>query len=233
MSHIVRIVGCAAVAFAISMTPAVADCKKDVAGAFEKQRKTSAFRMKTRMISERGLVNMTVDYLLPYKMHQTVKVATSPANVEIVLIGTQAWSSVGLGWTKLGAMETEQIVSQMRSSVIDPPKDPLKYDCLGTVDLEGREVLGYQGKQGRSDNVATTTVVLRTVYVDPKSGLPVRSTVARASKPDLAFFKADYSYPTDISIVAPKNAKPAPPLVGGKPDSKSETPASKNQSTAP
>ncbi len=63
-----------AVALIIVAGPAAhAACKDEVASALERQRKTSGFRMQTKMLSEQGLVDMTVDYMLPDRMRQVVK----------------------------------------------------------------------------------------------------------------------------------------------------------------
>ncbi len=213
----------ALVAMLASVMPAQADCKQDVADAFAKQRETAAFRMKTRQLSARGIIFMTVDYLLPYKMHQTVRSATGTDKSELILVGTRAWHNSGLGWVQMSDADTLALNKQFGASVIDPPKDKLDYECLGQVDVDGRTLLAYQGKQGGSDSAKTETVILRTIYIDPKTELPVRSIVARASKPDLAFFKADYTYPKDIVIEPPKDAKPAPTSDGAKEDTPNQS----------
>lgn len=197
-------------ALAATSSNAFADCNTDVANAFVKQREGKPYRMKTRQLSERGIVFMTVDYILPYKMKQTVRSATSAGESQLLLIGPRAWQSNGVSWVQLGDKATKALNQQFGASVLAPPKDKMKYECLGIVELDGRDVTAYQGKQGASDSVKTATVIVRTVYIDPKSGLPVRTTVARDNRPNLAFFKADYSYPDDIVIEPPKDFKPAP-----------------------
>ena len=57
---------------------AEAACKDEVAAALDRQRKSSGFRMQTVMLSQDGLVNMTVDYVLPDRMHQTVSTLERP-----------------------------------------------------------------------------------------------------------------------------------------------------------
>jgi hypothetical protein len=50
---------------------------------------------------------------------------------------------------------------------------------------------------------------VRIIYVDPITGLPLRSIFARADKLDRPIFQAIYSYPIDLKIEAPKPpAKP-------------------------
>ena len=41
---------------------------------------------------------------------------------------------------------------------------------------------------------------VRVIYVDPTTGLPMRSIFARANKLDKPIFEATYSYPADIKI---------------------------------
>ena len=44
---------------------------------------------------------------------------------------------------------------------------------------------------------------IRVIYVDPTTGLPMRSVFGRANKLDKPIFEANYSYPIDIKIDAP------------------------------
>ena len=72
-----------AVLIAVS-SAAEAACKDEVASALERQRKSSAFRMQSVMLSQDGLVNMTVDYVLPDRMHQTLSSMKDPVPVETI-----------------------------------------------------------------------------------------------------------------------------------------------------
>ena len=51
---------------------------------------------------------------------------------------------------------------------------------------------------------------VRVIYVDPTTGLPMRSIFARADKLDKPIFEATYSYPADIKIDIPKGPGPGP-----------------------
>ena len=66
---------------------AASSCKDEVSSALERQRKSSGFRMQTKMISEEGIVDMTVDYVLPDRMRQVIKSAKDPEPIETVLVG--------------------------------------------------------------------------------------------------------------------------------------------------
>lgn len=184
--------------------PALADCKQEVADAFEKQRKSSSFRMVTRMINERGPIKMTVDYILPDRMHQTVKAAIDPAATETILIGRRAWVSGGSGWQALPMEDALSLAEEMEKTVVKGGGEQPVFDCLGYVELDGRKLRAYEAMQ---DKMAPSGQPTRMVYVDPTTGLPVRSIVAQKDKLDRAFFQQDYSYPLDIKIEPPETAR--------------------------
>lgn len=182
---------------------ATADCKQEVADAFDKQRKSSAFRTVARMLSERGPVKMTVDYVLPDRMHQTVKAAIDPAATETILIGKRAWVSSGQGWQELPLEDTVAVVEAFKSVMKADKEQPI-FDCLGYVTLDSRKLLAYEAMKDKSAPAGQPT---RMVYVDPITGLPVRSIVAVKDKEDRPFFQQDYSYPQDLKIEPPTTGK--------------------------
>lgn len=188
----------------LGASPAAADCKQEVADAFDKQRKSSSFRLVTRMINERGPIQMTVDYLLPDRMHQSVKAAIDPAATETILIGRRAWVSGGAGWKELPMEDALSLAEEMEKSVVKGAGEQPIFDCLGYADLEGKKLKAYEAMQ---DKTAPPNQPTRMVYIDPTTGLPVRSIVAQKEKLDRPFFRQDYSYPQDIKIEPPETAK--------------------------
>ncbi len=184
--------------------PAAADCKQEVADAFDRQRNSSAFRMDTRMINERGPVRMTVDYLLPDRMHQRVKAAIDPAATETILIGKRAWVSGGSGWQVLLMADALSLAEDMEKTVVKGGGEQPIFDCLGYVQLDGRKLKAYEAMADKSAPPGQPT---RMVYIDPTTGLPVRSILAQKDKLDRPFFQQDYSYPQDIRIEPPETAK--------------------------
>lgn len=185
-------------------TPALADCKQEVADAFEKQRKSTGFRTVTRMINERGPVTMTIDYLLPDRMHQKVKAAIDPAATETILVGRRGWVSSGSGWQELPVEDAVNLAEELEKTVVKGPQEQPIFDCLGYVTLDGEKRLAYEAMK---DRTAPPNQPVRMVYVDPTTGLPVRSIVAVKDKLDRPFFSQDYSYPLDIKIEPPPMEK--------------------------
>lgn len=193
---------------------AEAACKDEVAAALDRQRKASGFRMQTVMLSENGLVNMTVDYVLPDRMHQFVSLMQDPKPVETILIGKQAWSRQGDGpWQLLQQETADQLAEQMKETISEDEAKLGDFECLGKQAVAGKDLLAYQGEnedpEAKKDPAAKNLPKapnrpIRVIYVDPTTGLPMRSVFGRADKLDKPIFEANYSYPIDIKIEAPK-----------------------------
>jgi len=204
-----------AVALLIAASSAAeAACKDEVAAALDRQRKSSSFRMQTAMLSQDGPVNMTVDYLLPDRMHQVVSLAKDPKSVETILIGKQAWSRQGDGpWTLLQTETTNQLAEQMKDTVSEDEAKLGDFECLGKQAVAGKDLLAYQGENedpnekkdpAAEDKPKAPDRPIRVIYVDPTTGLPMRSVFGRANKLEKPIFEANYSYPIDIKIDPPK-----------------------------
>ncbi|MFA5899863.1 MAG: hypothetical protein WC829_12220 [Hyphomicrobium sp.] len=202
--------------------PAYAACKDEVASALERQRHTSGFRMKTKMLSDQGLVDMTVDYVLPNRMRQVITSTTEPKPVETVVIGRDAWSRVeGEQWRPLHPQVADALAAQMQETLGEQEEDKLgDFECLGKQAVADTQYLAYQGEnvepgpENRSPDAAAKPKLpdrpVRVIYVDTTTGLPMRSIYARANKLDKPIFEATYSYPADIKVDAPPFPGAAP-----------------------
>jgi hypothetical protein len=134
-----------------------------------------------------------------------------------VVVGNLAWSRrKGEPWYPLNPQLTHTLVKQMQETLGDDPGALTDFECLGKKPVEGRDVLAYQGENeeagpkdmspGSKDKPKLPDRPVRIIYVDPTSGLPLRSIFARANRLELPIFEATYSYPADIKIDAPKAA---------------------------
>jgi hypothetical protein len=195
-------------------------CKDEVHAALERQRKSSAFRMETKMLAPEGIVNMTVDYVLPDRMRQVISSTADPEPVETVRVGPYAWTRrKGQPWIPLNPQLTGELISQMEDTVGDNPVALGDFECLGKKPLGDKQMLAYRGENekggpkdmspGAKDAPKLPNRPVRVIYVDPITGLPKRSIFARADKLDKPIFEASYSYPADIKIEAPKPPKKA------------------------
>ncbi len=216
-----RLLMATALLFAVSAAAQAASCKDEVSAALERQRKSSGFRMQTTMVSEDGMVDMTVDYVLPDRMRQIIKSAKDPDPMETVLVGHRAWTRhKGDPWTPLNPQLTDALVNQLQETVGDDAGAVGEFECLGKKPVDGTDMLAYQGENVKPEDEKANKAKppklpdrpVRIIYVDPTTGLPMRSIFARANKLDKPIFEANYSYPVDLKIEAPKpGMKPASP----------------------
>jgi hypothetical protein len=196
-------------------TAADAACKDEVASALERQRHTSGFRMTTKMLSDQGLVDMTVDYVLPNRMRQVIRSTAEPKPVETVIIGRDGWSRLeGEDWRPLHPQVADAMAAQMQETLGEHQEGTLgEFECLGKQPVGGQQFLAYQGENveegpknlspGAAEKPKLPDRPVRVIYVDPITGLPIRSIYARADKLDKPIFEATYTYPADIKIDTP------------------------------
>jgi hypothetical protein len=218
-----RLLMATALLFVASAAAQAASCKDEVATALERQRKSSGFRMQTMMLSEQGKVDMTVDYMLPNRMRQVITSTAEPKPVETVVVGRDAWSRMeGEPWRPLHPQIADALVAQMQETLGDDPGTIGDFECLGKQAVADKNMLAYQGENvepgpkdlspGVAEKPKLPDRPVRVIYVDPTTGLPMRSIYARANKLDKPIFEATYSYPADIKIEVP----PAPGAPAGK-----------------
>lgn len=208
-------------------------CRDEVAAALQKLRNSSWFRMETTMITENGLTNMTIDYVLPDRMHQRVNVVGQSVTQEVILIGDKAWSNEGQGWRTLPASITGQLINQMRENVLTPQEDVGNYSCKGRMKLDGKDVMSYKLEDEPPENApASKNEAYRMFYVDAMTGLPTRNAIVTAGREDKPIFETSYSFPLDLKVEPPKDAKPLeqPAAAAG---SHAPAPASDARQTAP
>jgi hypothetical protein len=188
---------------AVLAGPVLADekCRGEVAAAFNKQRTSRAFAMTTELKTPSGVVEIKAEYQPPDRMRQTV---TAPGQemLETVLYGQRAYSRQGSKWEELMPAVAQTIIAQVRAATIDPPKEVGNFDCMGTTTLDGKEYLAYRSVEKQADAGAATGApqLHRTIYIDPKTGLPALNIVAADGPNAETVFKATYDYPEKIEI---------------------------------
>lgn len=192
-----------------------ADCASEVTAAFERQRKTKAFRMIAETKGDQGPVTMQVDYVPPDRMHQSVRHPSHPEPLETIAIGRWAWGTMGGGWEELQPQFAQAVTAHMRQTLVDPPQHSGSFECLGKVTHEGREYVAFRSADGGerkadapdrgpgAQPAAAAAALVRTVYVDPATGLPMLNVVSEMRPGSEPVFKGVFSYPEDVKIEAP------------------------------
>lgn len=186
-----------------------ADCTEEVSEALERQRKASAYRATISTVNERGPIRIEMEYVLPDRMHQTVKAVLEPGAVETILVGSRAWiKRPGGSWEVLPQADMNELRDRMLNTVVEAPKEMASYECLGKVSIDGEELLAYR----RDDRTQLPTgkkvappegTPERILYVHPITGLPMRDIAAPRGRPEKPFHKTVYSYAQDIRIEPP------------------------------
>lgn len=194
--------------------PALADCSTEVALAVNAQGKQKFIRKETHMITEAGPARMVVEYATPDRMRQVLTPLTEGKPVESVVVGDKAWTNNGEGWKEAPPQETDQLVQFMIKSIAQVYQEVGRFECTGTETIDGQELRGYRGLDekppglpGKKTQEQTKNEAVRMVYLDPKTGLPARSILARQGFLDKPIFKEVYTYPDKIDIEPPKDVQ--------------------------
>lgn len=195
-------------------TPAAAaDCKAEVDNAFTKLREAKSFRLTTKIVNPQGTLNMQVDYNLPDRMHQRIKLGDSPAEMETIAVGEKVWSNQGQGWAEVPKNFADEIVKQIKQTVAEPSKSKVDYSCLGDKEFEGKTYAAYTATlplEEQSKTEAPKTANVQTLYVDKTTGLPARNIVAATDSPDKRLFDGTFATLDGVDIKEPSVDKPVP-----------------------
>jgi hypothetical protein len=198
---------CLAVLSLAVASPAFAgDCTKDVAAAFTKQHNAKAFRVDFDQPTAQGAVHVRVDYMPPDRMLQTVSSPIMPAPQQIMLVGNRAFSGTAGSFEELQPQFVQSIAVEVKSALALPSANLGLFECVGNAKLDDRDLVAY--RIGPKDKAALEPAkrVARTIYVDPKSGLPAFNVISSEAEGGKPILKVAYSYPADIDIVAPADA---------------------------
>lgn len=189
--------------FAALAHNALADCTSEVDAAFSKLRQMPAFRMETAIVNEQGMLRMSVDYVLPDRMHQTVETGTAAGTVELIVIGSEAWSNQGQGWAQLPENFANQVSAQMRLSLANGQSRDTDYECLGEQALEGVQYLAYRAQLPAVGKASDAKPNIQTVYIDKATGMPVRNIVTAPDAPDKRLFDGTFQSKQGLKIEKP------------------------------
>ena len=197
-----------AVSFAVATAPALAaDCSADVVAAFEKQRNSKVFRVSMVQPTAEGDAEVTVDYMPPDRMMQTVRSPAMPGDQQTILVGNRAFAGAGGAFEELLPQFTQSILSEFNSAMGSTGKAIGTFECAGQTQFEGKEFLAYRAlDKDAPAGTDPSKVLARTIYVDPATGLPAFNVVAVMSGSEAPVMKANYTYPADVVIEAPEGA---------------------------
>ncbi len=195
--------------------PALADqpCKEQVDAAFAKLREAKAFRLETTITNAEGTLNMKADYVLPDRMHQIVTLTGQPMTMDLLVIGTRAWSTERGAWAELPPAFADTVSKQIKETVAEPPKVATDYKCAGDKDFEGKTYALYQGvlpmplaadSKDKGPRISAVSVPnQQNVYIDKGTGLPARNIVTPVTDPSKRLFDGTFTVVHDLAIEPP------------------------------
>ena len=195
----------ALLAVASPVSAAGTDCSADVLTAIRKQLSLKSFRVEFSQPTAEGEAHMKIDYVPPMTMLQTVTSPAMPGEQQTLLVNDRAFSGSGGSFEELQPQFTQSIVAEVASALARPSKLS-GYECLGTVKYESQDLVGYRFEDKTHPQTDPSKAIARTIYVDPKTGLPAYNVIASLAENAKPLREVRYSYPTDINIVAPTNA---------------------------
>lgn len=185
----------------LTAAPALADCKGEVEAAFNKQHEQKGYHSVVISQSDIGQQEQYFDYNPPDRIYRKVISPGEQNPIEMIGIGRWAWNNEGSGWIELEPQYSAVVVSHLRETFGQPVKVTAEFKCLGKTAYEGKEYMGYQTEP---DAGANEDALVRTVLIDPATGLPAFNIVGpvKFDGAKLAV-KESYSYSPDIDIQAP------------------------------
>lgn len=195
----------AVIAAASPANAAGKDCSADVLAAVRKQLALKAFRVEFSQPTAEGEAHMRIDYMPPLRMLQTVTSPAMPGEQQTMLVNNRAYSGAGGSFEELQPQFTQSIIAEVAEALARPSKLE-GYECLGTVKYENQDLLAYRSEDKVHPQADPAKALARTIYVDPKTGLPAYNVIAALAEGSKPLREVKYSYPTDINIVAPANA---------------------------
>ena len=207
---------CISLLAVIAASPALADqtCKSQVDAAFAKLREQKGFRLETTITNANGKLKMQADYILPDRMHQKVVLGEEGNPMEMIVIGNNAWSNQGQGWSALPENFATEVAKQVKETVAQGTNSVSDYECLGDIELEGTKYVGFKGilptpidpaNEKRGPVISAAKVPnQQSVYVDKASGLPIRNIVNPVTEPDKRLFDGRFTVVEGLKIEAPQ-----------------------------
>jgi hypothetical protein len=183
------------------------DCTKDVLASFEKQRASKAFRVAMTQPTAEGTADMTVDYIPPNRMLQSVKSAAMVGVQHTMLVGDRAFAGTDEAYEELLPQFTQSIFAEVKAAVSAPPANIGTFECVGKAQFDGKDFLAYRSADKEAPaGTMPDDILARTIYVDPTSGLPAYNVISAVGGKTDPVMKVTYSYPTDVVIEAPAGA---------------------------
>ncbi|MCH9764982.1 MAG: hypothetical protein K0U34_03185 [Alphaproteobacteria bacterium] len=185
-----------------SATEATKACGAEVEAAFEKQRKSKGWQEKVVSKTVAGVQTQTFTYVPPASMHRKIE---APGNqvLETIGIGKHAWFDEGNGWYEMQPQFGRMVTQHLRTVFVPEKKEAPEFICLGDVSYEGNTYKGYRTPPAKAGD---TEGLVRTIYVDPKTGLLAFNLISKVGEESSPNVHQVYTYADNLKVEPPVGA---------------------------
>ena len=182
---------------------ATAECGAKVKQAFDKQRTGKGWRSVISSQHHAGEQRQTFAYIPPASMHRTVELVGQNASLETIGIGKHAWFDEGNGWYEMQPQFAMVVTDHLRSVFEPKNSEAPNFICLGSVAYKAKT---YEGFRTEPDGGDAAGSIVRTIYVDPETGLPAYNIISELGKETEPKVLESYDYPDNLTIEPPAGA---------------------------
>lgn len=186
-----------ATAAAFAATPAFADaCVDEIKAAMGKAMTSGPMKMQSTING--GGTNMTMDgeIVPPANMHAVV--VTNGQTIEMTVLDGKAWMNMAGAWTELPAEAAAQMTAGFNMANTDAMDAMTEPQCLGTTNVEGKDVLSYAWKLDVDGNATVNRA-----YVDPANGAPIHMETDVTTQGVTTNVVVKYTYDPTLTVTAP------------------------------
>jgi hypothetical protein len=183
-----------------ALSPAMAECdgRADIEAAFVKQATSKGWRSVITSKDANGASQEEIyEFLNPDRMYR--KITTRGESIETIGISKWAWTNIGGGYSELKPQFAQMVSNRLQQAFV-APKVSVAFNCLGTKTVEGKEYAAYQTTPEKQDG---GTMLARTIYLDPATGLPAYNIIGDPDGAGEPLREESFTYPDKITIEKP------------------------------
>lgn len=186
-----------ATAAAFAVTPAFADpCVDEIKAAMGKAMTSGPMKMESTINGGGVAMTMNGEIVPPANMHAIVD--TNGQVIEMTIVDGKAWMNMSGIWTELPAETAQQMAAGFNMANTDAMDAMTEPQCLGTTNVEGKDVLSYAWKLDVDGNATVNRA-----HVDPAIGAPVHMETDVTTQGVTTNVVVKYTYDPSVTVAAP------------------------------
>lgn len=197
--HAVRFAFAVAVSLLV-VAPVVADPEAEIMAAHEKMVERGKFRLSS--VTEGGGQTSRTDAQVEWPDRYHMKIDAGGQKSEMIILPSGTWMRQGGQWMKLpmdmGAMIKAMTPEAMRKAF----EGMTNLRQIGSTEIAGRAATGY-AYDSRSTMMGVTSTASVQIWIDDRSGLPLRQQIDGEAMGTRSKTVQDYDFDSPVSVRAP------------------------------